>query len=530
VLGIIPATALLTQQYLASMLIASFCASYSYMNAGQPFASGSASCSNFGNLYVPTTSTFQASVQALITGTYGSEPSAVQALSNNLRSFASTVQTNPAALGQTKGSYSGSQVKSFSLSFFLSDNATSDLYHGNLVDGSIRFTLTPSSDLLLQNDFPFEIQDANPRVVNIQAYWRGVTSPIGGLMATTIDVGPPYYLYEKNTGLGVAYQLPSFQTEQTPHFASSEGIEVAQTSSCGTGSTKVKVHWSDGSKTTICTADSNVNQPYPGLASSDFLFPSLWAAWDVTATPSLWSSSAFKKNNGSLALQVVFQYIASSTTSSKSLQQCLFPCLDYANQYSWDVSPLLGEAFCTESNCDECQALSFPNKTDGFCRCNVWDTTAEACPPSSGLAAVDTSSFTISATSTHGRRLVRSKQDRRLVKNTKTSKKIAAHVEKFITEKCQARDAYSVSLNEQKVVSKGASNSLTFSFEIRYDALTSNHTGTELKTAFESCTVRTMEHGNFTDTLAKDGSFCHVGIVDSVGKAIGNGLNKCVHK
>jgi hypothetical protein len=87
VLGIIPATVLLTQQYLASMLIASFCASYSYMNAGQPFVSGDASYSSFGTLYVPTISTFKASVKALVAGTYGEEPSAVQALSKNLNSF-----------------------------------------------------------------------------------------------------------------------------------------------------------------------------------------------------------------------------------------------------------------------------------------------------------------------------------------------------------------------------------------------------------------------------------------------------------
>jgi hypothetical protein len=124
----------------------------------------------------------------------------------------------------------------------LSDNATSDLYHGNLLDGSIRFSLTPSSDLLLQNAFPFEILDANPRVVNIQAYWRGVTSAIGGVMVTATDVGPPYFLYEQNSGLGVAYQLPSLQTKQTPHVASSGGIEVTKTAPCGTGSTKVKVH------------------------------------------------------------------------------------------------------------------------------------------------------------------------------------------------------------------------------------------------------------------------------------------------
>jgi hypothetical protein len=138
-------------------------------------------------------------------GTYGDAPSSIQKLSNNLKSFASIVPSNPIALGQTRGSYSVAQVKSFSLSFLPSDDSTTGFYYGSLLDGSIRFSLTPSSLLLKKNKFPFDIVGANPRVVNVQAYWRGVTSTSGGVMMTTTNVGPPYLLYEDKTGVGVAY-------------------------------------------------------------------------------------------------------------------------------------------------------------------------------------------------------------------------------------------------------------------------------------------------------------------------------------
>jgi hypothetical protein len=396
VLGFVPATALLAQQYVASMSIASFCAAYAYMNAGLSFNSGNARCSDFGNSYVPSTSFFKDSVMAMVDGTFGIAPSSVHGLSNNLQLFASIVQSNPFALGQTKGSYSVAQVKSFSLSFLPSDDATTGLYYGNLFDGSIRFSLTPSSLLLLKNKYPFQISDANPRVVNVQAYWRGVTSASGGVMMTSTNVLPPFLLYEDKTGVGTAYQLPSFQTPSTPHFASSEGIQVEKTAGCSTGSKPVTLKWPDDSGTKICTSNSDIYQPFPGLADSAFLFPSLWASWEVTAAPGLWNRTQFMKNQESLGLQVVFQFIASTTASSKSLQECLFSCLDYTVKSHGDVSPLLGQAWCTERNCNDCHALYNPNGTNDFCRCNVWDGKAEACKFSPGRTSVATpSSFTI---------------------------------------------------------------------------------------------------------------------------------------
>jgi hypothetical protein len=175
VLGFIPATALLAQQYVASMSVASFCASYSYMNAGRHFRSGGASCSNFGNLYVPTTSLFRDSVKAMVEGSYGATPSSVEGLSNNLKSFASIVQSKSCHFGTDKGvifQFSGEII----LAKLPSDDSTTGFYYGNLLDGSIRFSLTPSSLLLKKNKNPFNIVGANPRVVNVQAYWRGVTS------------------------------------------------------------------------------------------------------------------------------------------------------------------------------------------------------------------------------------------------------------------------------------------------------------------------------------------------------------------
>jgi hypothetical protein len=89
---------------------------------------------------------------------------------------------------------------------------------------------------------------------------------------------------------------------------------------------------------------------------------------------------------------------------------------------------------------------------------------------------------------------------------------------------------YSVSINAQKIVGKGASTSLTFSFVIRYDALACNITGAELKTKFEVCAARDMQIPSFYSSLSTLGSLCHISIVHANGTAIGNSQNKCVHK
>jgi hypothetical protein len=288
---------------------------------------------------------------------------------------------------------------------------------------------------------------------------------------------------------------------------------VAETESCNTGSNAVVVEWADKNKTKICTANSNINQPFPGPADSDFLYPSLWAAWEVTAAHGLWNRSQFMKNVDQLGLQVVFQFITSSTASSKSLQECFFTSQDYTKQYLWDVSPLLGQAWCSERNCNNCNTLSFSNATDGFCRCNVWDGKAEACAPSSGLSSVATSSFTITTSS-------KSQHGRSLNAVAQTRKKLAALVRDLISMNCTVPDAYSISVDVKKFVVDALSDRLTFSFKLQYDALVSSHSGEEIKKDFELCVYETMKKQSFEKSYSKLGSFCKVGIVDSKGNSI----------
>eukprot|EP00984_Skeletonema_dohrnii_P008741 scaffold3264_cov108-Skeletonema_dohrnii-CCMP3373.AAC.2 len=164
------------------------------MNGGRPYDSdadgNTANCADFGNLYLPSNTTFEATISAF-DGTNSSivgPPSSVDELNDRIIGFAKNVQNSPQAVGQTRQEL-GNSVETFAIEFTKEGNAS---YYYDLKNGTIMFTLSASSNLLLQSTTPFGIYDANPRVVNTQTYWRGVTSPDGQFITTTINPIGPY--------------------------------------------------------------------------------------------------------------------------------------------------------------------------------------------------------------------------------------------------------------------------------------------------------------------------------------------------
>eukprot|EP00984_Skeletonema_dohrnii_P019706 scaffold9477_cov84-Skeletonema_dohrnii-CCMP3373.AAC.1 len=194
ILSYSPAVSLTQQQYTAAKSIFEFCTSFAYMNGGRPYESDAdghtANCADFGNLYLPSNKTFEATIFAF-DGTNSSiigPPSSVDELNDRIIGFANNVQNSPQAVGQTRQEL-GSSVETFAIEFTKERNAS---YYYDLKNGTIMFTLSASSNLLLQSTTPFGIYDANPRVVNTQTYWRGVTSPDGQFVTTTINPIGPY--------------------------------------------------------------------------------------------------------------------------------------------------------------------------------------------------------------------------------------------------------------------------------------------------------------------------------------------------
>lgn len=103
----------------------------------------------------------------------------VNILTNSIVGFATQIQNDPTAAGQAQNSYSKSQVKSFSIEL----NPENDSQYYGKMDGRICFSITPSSLLLNQSVTPFGINVVNPRVINVQAYWRGVAVCLGMIAA-----------------------------------------------------------------------------------------------------------------------------------------------------------------------------------------------------------------------------------------------------------------------------------------------------------------------------------------------------------
>lgn len=413
-----PSASLAQQQYIAAKSIYGFCTSYSYMNAGQDYvdttSGNTANCNEFGDLYLPTYETFNETVNSFVNEPCSSDPpdncyptpTSVNALNKNIVDFAANIQGNPEALGQTRSEVSDN-IETFTLEFAYDPNTTT-AYYGNLTDGKIRFTLTPSSSLLLKSNNPFVVYDANPRVINVQAYWRGVISPspYNQFLKTNINPVGPYMLYPDPSGEGMTYALPPYldggdlSSPGSAFFAQFRSIQ--RQDNCGTDFTSVETLWRNGEQLQFCTPYSkDLKQPFAGIAEYAFLFPSMWTTWEVEADHTEWISNiVYNIDETELALQVVFRYVASSNPSqSGGPNKCALNCLS-----TQDIGALPGQEWCDRNSCNDCPASHSYNGTqlvtDTFCRCNVWDGSYGTCIPS----ATTTNTFSVEVQSTNLRR------------------------------------------------------------------------------------------------------------------------------
>ena len=337
----------------------------------------------------------------------------VNNLNKNIEDFAANVQGNPEAVGQTRGDI-GNNVKTFTLEFAYDPDSTSTTsYYGKLTDGKIRFTLTPSSILLLDSNYPFTVFDANARVINVQTFWRGVTSPYNQFTATTINPIGPNMVYLDPSGEGTAFNLPPYSHGSS---SSSDSVFFAQFRSiqdqneCGTGVNPVGTSWRNGEHLQFCTPyASDLQQPFTGIADYAFLFPSMWTTWEVEADHDEWNNGYLNIDEADLALQVMFRYVASSNPSQEGgPNKCAMNC--GVGLPTRDNVPLLGEEWCGRKACNDCVASHSYNgtqlTTDPFCRCNVWDGTHETCTPST----TTTDSFTLAFSDSNRRRQLKKKK------------------------------------------------------------------------------------------------------------------------
>ena len=403
ILAYAPSSSLAQQQYIAAKSIHEFCTSFSYMNAGLDYVNidsdgNEANCNEFGDLYLPTYETFDETVSSFVSGTTPSSvespPTSVNDLNENIVEFAANVQGNPVALGQTRSKISDN-VETFTLEFAYDPNTTTT-YYGNLSDGKIRFTLTPSSSLLLKGLTPFGVSDANPRVINVQTYWKGVTSPppYNQYIKTTINPIGHYKVYQDPSGEGITFTLPPYSSAGTPssldsvYFTRFESIQ--RQAPCATGVTSVDTTWKNNQVLQFCTPYSkDLKQPFLGISDNAFLFPAMWTTWEVEADQDEWNDRfLYDIDENELALQIVFQYVASSTASPEGPNKCALFCKNtyMSDDGTFEKPPLPGEAWCGRNSCNDCPAFHSYNGTqlvsDPFCRCNVWDGSYGTCIPS----------------------------------------------------------------------------------------------------------------------------------------------------
>ena len=440
-----PSASLVQQQYMAAKSIHGFCTSYSYMNAGRDYfdttSGNTANCGEFGDLYLPTYATFNDIVNSFVNEPCPSDPdnclldapSLVNDLNENIVEFAANVQGNPVALGQTRSEISDN-VETFTLEFAYDPN-TATSYFGNLADGKIRFTLTPSSSLLLKSNNPFVVGDANPRVINVQSYWRGVTSPspYNQFLETTINPVGPYMLYPDPSGVGMTYGLPPYldggdlSSPDSVFFAQFRSIQ--RQDNCGTDFTSVETLWRNGEQLQFCTPYSkDLKQPFAGIAEYAFLFPSMWTTWEVEADQVQWSAiDVFNIDLSELALQVVFQYVASPTPSLEGPNKCALNCRN-------EFGALPGQEWCGKNSCNDCPAFHSYNGTqlvtDQFCLCNVWDGSHEICTPSE----TTTNTFSFEFEYTNLRRQLKKKEKKGSDKSKETGKSAKAGKSKMMSE------------------------------------------------------------------------------------------------
>ena len=207
-----------------------------------------------------------------------------------------------------------------------------------------------------------------------------------------INIRGPSFIYQNVKGNQTAYQLPSFQTKEHPNFAESSTIEEHEFS-CD--QKPVKIYWpTSDSQIKFCNPAANIDQPYPGIAGANFLFPSLWSTWNITADPVTWE--LFAKNYDKLELAIQFQYVQSNTQPPfpNAIQDCYARCFPTFK----DENPLLGQQWCTETECDRCIVS---NSTVPFCLCDTWNSDMITCPAHSvNTLDIDTSSYTIKLNAT----------------------------------------------------------------------------------------------------------------------------------
>jgi len=158
------ASSYLMQQYTASYSIFLFCRSYEYSKAGLSYEENSnVDCSAFSELYLPSSATFQNVLDTMVDESYNKAPSSVESIQQNTKDFANEIQKNPDSFnGDIQGSTSFESPSSFTV-FITKDSTNSQLYSGNLDEGSIEFSLTASSELLFGGGF--SVDGSNPRVL-----------------------------------------------------------------------------------------------------------------------------------------------------------------------------------------------------------------------------------------------------------------------------------------------------------------------------------------------------------------------------
>ena len=439
-----PSASLAQLQYIAAKAIYEFCSSYSCMNAGQDYVDtdgdgNKANCKDFGDLYLPTYETFDDTVESFVNEPPSSDPDSsfldppfsVGKVSNAIIGFAANVQGNPSAVGQTRNQVV-ELVRSFTLEFAYDLNVATQ-YYGSLSEGKIRFTLTPSSSLLLKGQVQFGVSDANPQVINVQTYWKGVTSQYNQYIKTTINPMGPYMVYEKGSGKNITFTLPPYSSSGAP--SSLDSVFFAQFESiqrqvpCATGVTSKDTTWNNTQVLQFCTPySSDLTQPFAGIADYAFLFPSMWTTWEVEADQDQWSAiDVFNIDLSELALQVVFQYVASPTPSLEGPNKCALNCRN-------EFGALPGQEWCGKNSCNDCPAFHSYNGTqlvtDQFCLCNVWDGSHEICTPSE----TTTNTFSFEFEYTNLRRQLKKKEKKGSDKSKETGKSAKAGKSKMMSE------------------------------------------------------------------------------------------------
>lgn len=342
-------------------------------------------------------------------------------------------------------------------------------------------------------------------------------------------------LYPDDSGVGTSYFLPMLNSSLNPHyFASTFGMQVNDVSSCPTGDSSERVVWKDGSITYVCTDISSdaAKSPSPNFVENGFSFPSLWAEWDISAD----FDGSVSMDVENLALQIVFQFIESSTDSLYGTASCQQHCFFKQQPYNWSsTSPLVGEERCDKSDCSSCNALFEINGTQvtdaGFCLCNVWMGGASICLAPSP-ATVDSSSlipFPLPI-GVSWKRKVASKQ----AKSSKVNKndivnhkiKLQAALQEHLIPQCHHTALSDVSAIVDQCKSRGGKSfDCDFYLLIVYNSNLA--AGATVQESVDSCIADQLEHYDMKLQIARDTESCYVSAENNGNEKIGGVLDLC---